>query len=46
MNFFATVPGKKLAFSSFLGEKNVGVNYGTFSAYVFSRFDEKIIQFG
>ena len=46
MNLFATVPGKKLALSSFLGEKNVGANYGTFSVYVFPKFDEKIIQFG
>ena len=37
----STVSGKKLAFSSFLVEKNVYVNYGTFSVYVFPKFNEK-----
>ena len=41
MNFFATVPWKKLAFSSFLEDKNKGVNYGIFSVYVFPNFDNK-----
>ena len=37
---------KEVSIFLILGEKNVGINYGTFSVYVFSKFDEKIIQFG
>ena len=31
LNFVATLPGKKIAFCHFLGEKMVRVNNGTFS---------------
>ena len=39
--FFATVPWKKLEFSLFLREKDLSVKYGTFSVYVFPKFDKK-----
>ena len=46
MKSFSTVSGKKLAFSILLGEHFFGVNYGTFSVYVFPKFDEKNYSIG
>ena len=38
-----TVSRKKLAFSSFLGETNVVVNYGTFNVNVLPKFDDELL---
>ena len=45
MKFFYTLSGKKITFFSFLVEHFFGVNFGTFSVYVFPKFDEQFIPY-